>query len=83
MVSIRSAAFFWLCGTSVIDIFLGLFSIWLILYLGIAGYFHITLFFESLSAKYDIPERDEGGEANWQRANTDSEAVKAARLERF
>ena len=81
MVSIRSAAFFWLFGTSVINIFLGLFSIWLILYLGIAGYFHITLFFESLRASNDI-QRDEGGNGDFIRVNTDREAVRA-RLERF
>ena len=60
MVSIRSAAFFWLFGMSVINVFLGLLSIWLILYLGIAGYFHITLFFESLETNNNSSQRDEG-----------------------
>ena len=80
MVSIRSAAFFWLCGTSIINIFLGLLSIWLILYLGITGYFHITLFFESLEARNDSSQREED---NFQRRGGADSEVNRARLSRF
>ena len=62
MVSIRSAAFFWLFGMSVINIFLGLLSVWLILYLAIAGYLHITLFFESLEASNPYSQRYDDGD---------------------
>ena len=75
MVSIRSAAFFWLFGMSVINIFLGLLSIWLILYMGIAGYLHITLFFESLEASSPYSQRyDEG---DFQRVDINSEVARA------
>ncbi len=50
MVSIRSSAFVWLFGTSVINIFLGLLSVWLILYSCIAGYLHITLYLEQTNS---------------------------------
>ena len=80
MVSIRSAAFFWLCGTSIINIFLGLLSIWLILYLGITGYFHITLFFESLEADTGHSHRNDEGSFERQGGNSE---VNRARLARF
>lgn len=75
MVSIRSAAFFWLFGMSVINIFLGLLSVWLILYLGIAGYLHITLFFESLESSSPHSHRDE--EDYFERYDINSDMARA------
>jgi hypothetical protein len=80
LVSIRSAAFFWLFGMSVINIFLGLLSVWLILYLGIAGYLHITLFFESLEASSPYSHRDD--EVYFRSVDINRD-VASARLKRF
>jgi len=53
VVSLRSGAFFFSVGMSIILIFLGLFSVWLILFLVISGYLQMRLFFQGLHMRDD------------------------------
>ncbi len=63
VVSLRSGAFFFMIGMSLILVFLGLLSLWLILFIAVAGYLHLTLFYQGLKMTNDsakLPE-DLGG----------------------
>jgi hypothetical protein len=53
ILSLRSGSFFFMLGMSFILMFLGLFSIWMIAFVGICGYLQINMFINGLSMSND------------------------------
>ena len=88
VLSLRSGSFFYMLGMSIILIFLGLFSIWLIVYISICGYFQITMFLKGLNmsndveqpaiARNELMERLMGGQQR-----TGSDEARQARIAQF